>query len=195
MDTYLIYSDVSANAYTITSILPHILDAGYEPEPYIHIEAEKLQGFHVGVCWRGNNLNPTDHFRSASYEVLKAFEGFTDITFHSLQVGAEIDLAPSWMVRHNLDSYEATARIIASLDLVITVDTSVAHLAGAMGRPVWIALGNPSCWRWETHETNTSWYPSARLFRNKSCWKTTFNLMAAELEKYLLKNLSVKQNS
>jgi len=183
-DTYFIYSDVLANAYAITSILPHILNASYEPEPYIHIEGEKRQGFNVGVCWRGNNLNPTDHFRSASHEVLQAFEGFTDITFHSLQVGTESDLAPSWMVTHDLNSYEATARVIASLDLVITVDTSVAHLTGAMGKPVWIGLGNPSCWRWETHETNTNWYPSARLFRNKSCWQTTFNWIASELKHF-----------
>lgn len=179
------------DAYTTAYILPYILNAGYEPEPYIHIQGEKLPGFNVGVCWRGNTLNPTDHFRSASYEVLKAFEGFKDITFHSLQVGAEADKAPSWMVRHRLVSYEATARVIASLDLVISVDTSVCHLAGAMGKPVWIGLGLPSCWRWEDNETFTQWYNTARLFRNKTDWQTTFNRMAAELKKlrYRLKGI------
>lgn len=182
IDADVIHTANIADAYAVAFTLPHILNAGYEPEPYVHIDAKKLDGFHVGVCWRGNNLNPTDHFRSASYEVLKAFEGFTDITFHSLQVGAESDLAPAWMVTHDLNSYEATARVIASLDLVITVDTSVAHLAGAMGKPVWIGLGNPSCWRWEDSDTFTHWYKTARLFRNNSCWQTTFNWMAAELE-------------
>jgi len=182
IDADVIHTANIADAYAVAFTLPHILNAGYEPEPYIHIDAEKLQGFNVGVCWRGNNINPTDHFRSASHEVLKAFKGFTDITFHSLQVGTESDLAPAWMVRHRLDSYEATARVIASLDLVITVDTSVAHLAGAMGKPVWIGLGNPSCWRWEDSDTFTQWYKTARLFRNNSCWQTTFNWMAAELE-------------
>lgn len=178
----VVYTADMADAYAVAFTLPHLLDAGYESEPYIHIEAEKREGFHVGVCWRGGTINHTDHFRSASYEVLKAFEGLKNITFHSLLVGAESDKAPSWMVRHTLDSYEATARVIASLDLVITVDTSVAHLAGAMGKPVWIGLGNPSCWRWEESDTFTDWYKTARLFRNRSCWQTTFNWMAAELE-------------
>lgn len=178
----IIHTAELADAYSVAAVLPHILDAGYESEPYIHIDGEKLEGFNVGVCWRGSVLNNTDHFRSASYKVLKAFEGFTDITFHSLLVGAESDKAPSWMVRHALDSYEATARVIASLDLVISVDTSVAHLAGAMGKPVWIGLGNPPCWRWETGDTFTEWYKTARLFRNQSDWQTTFNRMAAELE-------------
>jgi predicted 2-oxoglutarate/Fe(II)-dependent dioxygenase YbiX/tetratricopeptide (TPR) repeat protein len=182
IDADIIHTAGVADAYAVAFTLPNILNAGYEAEPYIHLEGKKLTGFNVGVCWRGNNINPTDHFRSASYEVLQAFESFTDITFHSLQVGTESDLAPSWMVTHDLDSYEATARVIASLDLVITVDTSVAHLAGAMGKPVWIGLGNPSCWRWEDSDTFTQWYKTARLFRNNSCWQTTFNWMAAELE-------------
>lgn len=178
----IIHTAELADAYAVAFVLPYLLEAGYESEPYIHIEGEKREGFHVGVCWRGGVLNHTDHFRSASHEVLKAFEGLSDITFHSLLVGAESDKAPSWMVRHTLDSYEATARVIASLDLVITVDTSVAHVAGAMGKPVWIGLGNPSCWRWETSDTFTDWYKTARLFRNQSDWQTTFNWMAAELE-------------
>lgn len=68
----------------------------------------------------------------------------------------------------HLGDWADTAALIANLDLVITCDTGVAHLAGAMGKPTWILLAHMACWRWlnaQSHPTRTPWYPSARLFR------------------------------
>ncbi len=64
-----------------------------------------------------------------------------------------------------LDDFADTAALIEALDLVITVDTSVAHLAGALGKPVWILNRFDACWRWLTDRTDSPWYPTARLFR------------------------------
>jgi ADP-heptose:LPS heptosyltransferase len=64
-----------------------------------------------------------------------------------------------------LTDFDETAAIIANLDLVITVDTSMGHLSGAIGKPVWILLSKASDWRWLVHREDTPWYPTARLFR------------------------------
>jgi ADP-heptose:LPS heptosyltransferase len=66
-----------------------------------------------------------------------------------------------------LVDFEDTAALIANLDLVITVDTAVAHLAGGLGRPVWILLPYAADWRWMTGRDDSPWYPSARLFRQR----------------------------
>ena len=82
-----------------------------------------------------------------------------------------------------LKDFADTADTIAQLDLVVTIDTSVAHLAGAMGRPVWIMLPKGPDWRWGPSATTTPWYPSARLFRQSTSgdWANVVNDVAAAL--------------
>jgi hypothetical protein len=71
-------------------------------------------------------------------------------------------------VSSRLDDWADTAGLIVGLDLVIAVDTAVAHLAGALGKPVWMLNRFDSCWRWFLHRDDTPWYPSMRLFRQTS---------------------------
>jgi len=113
-------------------------------------EAVKAAG-HIGVVWRGEAQNRNDRFRSLPPEL-----------------GAELLALPGAVSLDPADSgaadFQATADIIAGLDLVITVDTAVAHLAGAMGRPVWVLLAKHAIdWQWP-REGVSPWYPSARLF-------------------------------
>ena len=75
----------------------------------------------------------------------------------NLKVFSDFDVGP--------DAFIDTAAIMASLDLIVTCDTSIAHLAGALGRPVWVALRHISEWRWLTERTDSPWYPTMRLFR------------------------------
>ena len=86
------------------------------------------------------------------------------------------------------DEYEAgdwleTAGVIANLDLVISPCTAIAHLAGAMGKPVWLALSEPGCWRWMQDRTDSPWYASMRIFRQRvrGSWDGVFEAMAAAL--------------
>ena len=94
-----------------------------------------------------------------------------DATFVSLQkdvrAGDEKTLASCNLLRlgEELEDYSDTAALISQLDLVISVDTSVAHLAGALGKPVWILLTHAPDWRWLLNRDDSPWYPSARLFR------------------------------
>ena len=82
-----------------------------------------------------------------------------------------------------LTDYAETAALIANLDLVVTVDTSVAHLAGALGKPVWILLPHAPDWRWQLGRDDSPWYRSARLFRQATAgdWFGPLNRVAAEL--------------
>jgi hypothetical protein len=124
----------------------------------------------VGIAWKGSGLNPTDHLRSLTPE-LAAHLVTGDAQFFSLQLGAAplalgkgklTDLAP------RIHDWEDTAAIMSHLDLVVAVDTAVVHLAGAMGKPVWVLVPFSADWRWELEGEKTRWYPSMRLFRQRS---------------------------
>ncbi len=120
----------------------------------------------VGLVWRGSPQHARDNLRSTAGELYRPLSALP-IALYSLQVpatdvpGFVIDLG------RDIETYEDSAAIIAQLDLVITVDTSVAHLAGALGTPVWILLphGEACDWRWLRERTDSPWYASARLFR------------------------------
>jgi hypothetical protein len=145
----------------------------------------------VGIAWQGNPRHPSDRRRSfplASFEPLSALPG---ITLVSLQQGAGTEQLDRLRGRLPIEEPAGfahgdmldTAAVIGGLDLVIAPDTAVAHLAGALGRPVWVALGSPSDWRWLAGREDTPWYPSMRLFRQTSpgSWHDVFERIAAAL--------------
>jgi ADP-heptose:LPS heptosyltransferase len=86
-------------------------------------------------------------------------------------------------ISRDLNDFADTAALIAQLDLVITVDTAVAHLAGALGRPVWVMLPYGSDWRWLINRPDSPWYPSARLYRQdrSRCWPPIAEAVARDL--------------
>ncbi len=130
----------------------------------------------VGVVWAGNPQFRNDRQRSMFLQDLLPLFEREDSRFYLLQKEARAadlpDLHALLGKRSNvadlareLDDFGTTAAVVAHLDVVITVDTSVAHLAGAMGKPVWIMLPYAPDFRWLLHRTDSPWYPSARLFR------------------------------
>ncbi len=137
-----------------------------------------IPGPRIGLVWQGNPDYVHDTGRSMPLaELVPLLDAFrSDASFVSLQKGAgedQIANLPDRAVLHVLrppldagdDGFVDTAAVMASLDLVITSDTSIAHLAGALGRPVWILLGNGPDWRWGQTGETTPFYPGARLFR------------------------------
>jgi tetratricopeptide (TPR) repeat protein len=126
----------------------------------------------VGVAWRGSATHKNDRHRSLDLDVLAALFS-ADAHWVSLQYSSghpeEASFGPLDLVSYAgmWKDFADAAALIDCLDLVITVDTSVAHLAGAMGKPVWILLPFNSDWRWLLHRDDSPWYPSARLFRQK----------------------------
>lgn len=146
----------------------------------------------VGLVWAGGARNPNDRLRSCRLTDLAALAGAGGVRFVSLQKGAPAGQAkspPAGMElldpAGELTDLADTAALVAALDLVITVDTAVAHLAGALGRPVWTLLPFDPDWRWGIGRPETPWYPSMRLFRQPRTgdWQTVVAEAAAELKK------------
>jgi tetratricopeptide (TPR) repeat protein/glycosyltransferase involved in cell wall biosynthesis len=127
--------------------------------------------FKVGIVWAGNSTRRKDNQRSCSLSDFIPLFDVTEIAFYSLQKNlSESDrtLLNHYLVPDlspHLDDFADTASAISQLDLVISVDTSVAHLAGALGKPVWVLLGFAPDWRWLLEREDNPWYPTARLFR------------------------------
>ena len=129
----------------------------------------------IGLAWSSNALNPSAKRRSCRLEDFAPLGAIPGVQFYSLQKGpaaAETALPPAGVsitdFTSDLEDFADTAALIANLDLVITVDTAVAHVAGAIGKPVWVLLPVASDWRWLLNREDSPWYPTARLFRQNS---------------------------
>jgi tetratricopeptide (TPR) repeat protein len=141
-------------------------------------------GYRVGLVWAGNRDNRNDSLRSIPLTQLAPLAG-VPVAWHSFQVGEAgglpwpgiRDLAPE------LPDFAATARALEAMDLVITVDTGVAHLAGALGRPTWLLLPFLPEWRWLLGREDSPWYPTLRIFRQEraSHWPGVLARVAAAL--------------
>ncbi len=129
--------------------------------------------------------------RSVSAELLEPLLAVPGCSFFSLQKGeaaaslARLDPQGERVLDYTaeLDSFADTAALVSALDLVIAVDTAVAHLAGALGKPVWMLLPSAPDWRWMRERTDSPWYPTARLFRQsqRGDWKAVIDAVAAAL--------------
>lgn len=124
-----------------------------------------LPGLRVGLAWAGNPHYRADNRRSIAPERLVALDGLAGVSFVSLQIGRRLLPLPLQDWTAELQDFADTAALVAALDLVITVDTAIVHLAGALGRPVWLLNRFDTCWRWLLHRTDSPWYPSLRQFR------------------------------
>ncbi|MGD0461964.1 MAG: tetratricopeptide repeat protein [Tepidisphaeraceae bacterium] len=138
----------------------------------------------VGLAWAGRPENRNDRNRSIRLENFSPLATVTGVRFHSLQTNQATNspLALSdWS--DLLKDFAETAALIANLGLIISVDTAVAHLAGAMGKPVWLLLPFPPDWRWMLDRTDTPWYPTMRLFRQKTPgdWDAVIRRVAEDL--------------
>ena len=142
--------------------------------PYLRAPADRLAAWRerlgkrtrrrIGLAWHGTQHIPK---RSVPFAALRQILAAGDAEFHSLQkepVGEDAAL-----IDHHaeLQDFADTAALISLLDLVVTIDTAVAHLAGALGKPVWIMLHHNADWRWLLERDDSLWYPTARLFRQK----------------------------
>ncbi|MGB9154645.1 MAG: tetratricopeptide repeat-containing glycosyltransferase family protein [Alphaproteobacteria bacterium] len=150
----------------------------------------------IGLVWAGGAHFRNDAGRSVTFSTVQPVTSCGAQHFVSLQKeraedrGADIfDATP------HLHDFADTAALIAELDLVITVDTSVAHLAGALGKPVWILLAFNSDWRWFLGREDSPWYPTARLFRQKKPgdWAEVIDRVKGEVQKLIAGDLSVLQ--
>jgi ADP-heptose:LPS heptosyltransferase len=140
------------------------------------------------LAWAGSPAHKLDRYRSISPETFLPLFQQDDVAFFSLQIGpsggAE-SLAQKGLIdlTEQIHDCADTAALIAELDLVVSVDTAVAHLAGALGRPVWTLLPYQPDWRWGLGGEETPWYPTMRLFRQPVVgdWPGVIQRIASEL--------------
>lgn len=154
----------------IMSIPTHIADfsPGLYNKPYIAVRNNKRiidEQYRIGLVWRGRPTHCDDNNRSLCASVLKPLGFLPKVHWVTIQQDQALPDNFKSVSRVFYDDFYDTAQCINSLDLLITVDTAVAHLAGAMGKPVWLLLPTICDWRWGIAGDQTAWYPSIRVFR------------------------------
>lgn len=155
--------------------------------PYLHAprraDLRKGDGLEVGLVWESGNWNQA---RSVPLNTLRTLiERFPDVTWHALQLGAALKEWPlEWGPISNSEKIAETATVMASLDLIISVDSFTAHLAGALGRPVWTLLPKRADWRWMENRETSPWYPTMKLFRQSRAgvWEGVINNVISALD-------------
>ena len=155
-----------------------------------------ISNFKIGINWRGNLKNKKMLSRSFNLELFKDISEIKNVSLINLQkdfnpsndnVENKIKIKFYSDLDLGKDTFLDTAAVINNLDLIISNDTSIAHLAGALGKPVWTVLNYDSDWRWFLDDNQSPWYPSMLLFRQKTegSWKEPFN----EIKSYLINNV------
>ena len=191
--------DFQCPLMSVPGLLATRLDSIPSVVPYLTAAPERVDGWRrtlpsvalprVGVVWAGNLRHPNDHARSIPLPRLcQGLEGLRG-TFFSLQkIPRPEELAllrstPALLdLSAHLTDFAETAAIVASLDLIITVDTAVAHLAGALAIPTWVLLPYAADWRWMLDRADSPWYPTMQLFRQPQPgdWTSVFGALRAQ---------------
>jgi len=199
--------DVEFDSYTSLMDLPGIFGTTLETipanVPYIHADPAKVERwrgrlsgprFKVGIVWGGRPTGPNEvlslQYRSCGLEHFAALADVDAVALYGLQKGppaVQVDQLPERITVSNLgeefDDFADTAAAVENLDLIVSIDTSVAHLAGAMGKPVWVLLKSDADWRWLLDREDNPWYPTMRLFRQRrpGDWNEVLSRVAGEL--------------
>ena len=154
------------------------------------VRVAQLDGLKVGLVWAGNHTMSGDRRRSMPLERLSELAGLPGVSFVSLQKGpAAGQMLPPGLVLQDwtgdLHDFGDTAALVEALDMVISVDTAVLHLAGALGRPVWLLNRFDRCWRWLVNRDDSPWYPTLRQFRQPQPgdWGSVIRGVRGELQK------------
>jgi len=172
--------------------------------PYLAAQAERVArwrdaigpaGYKIGIAWQGNPGHDMDRGRSIALREFHALSKIPSVRLISLQKDEGLDQIagkPADMPLETLgsnfdagnDAFLDTAAVMQCVDLIVTSDTSIAHLAGALGRPTWVALRHTPEWRWFEHRADSPWYPTMKLFRQKRPgeWSAVFDDIAGQIQ-------------
>ena len=167
--------------------------------PYLSVDADQIRrwsaqvgsgAFKIGVAWQGNPRHQRDRersFRLAELESLAQTRGVRFVCLQGVYGLEQVEEVESRFavnrLREAFSDFTDIAAVMHSLDLVITPDTSLAHLAGALGIRVWVAVSFAPDWRWLDNRSDSPWYPSMRLFRQRQWakWGDVFDRMKEEV--------------
>jgi predicted O-linked N-acetylglucosamine transferase (SPINDLY family) len=182
---------------TVPANVPYLTASNELIEKWRPILGE-VPGFKVGIFWQGNRQYPADRDRSIPLSHFRALANLPGVKLVSLQKGPGRDQLAACpfpvldfteqMDKEPVGPFMDTAAVLRLLDLVISCDSAVLHLAGALGVPVWALLPFMPDWRWLLDQDHTPWYPSMRLFRQRTRgdWNEVFERIAASLKVHLI---------
>ena len=206
------WTDVPGHAaHCRLSSVPHLIHTTLETipaqVPYLFADPTRIAAWRqrldamlphgvrrVGLAWTGRPTHPNDRRRSIPLARLAPLAAASRASFVSLQkpmppadLAAMVQFPGFADLSADLADFGETAAVIANLDLVVTVDTAIGHLAGAMAKPVWIMLPKASDWRWLLERSDSPWYPTARLFRQQTpgAWDPVIAAVTAALAQEL----------
>jgi len=174
---------------TLETIPPPLrLQRGERPAAFAALPGPKTRP-RIGLAWSGNPTHLNDRNRSIAFAALTPLLG-EDVEWIAIQNQIRASDADAFAASGRvaffgdaLDDFADTAALVEQMDLVVTVDTSLAHLAGSLGKPVWILLPYAPDWRWLLGRTDSPWYPTARLFRQPAIgdWASVIDEVRAAL--------------
>ena len=191
--------DMHVSLMDLPGIFGTTLDNVPADVPYLHADSAKARHwrtvlsddhFKVGIVWSGSPAYERNSVRSSNLEHFASLAAVQGVKLYSLQKGAPAaqlkELAgkiPVTDLAVHLHDFSDTAAVIENLDLIISVDTCVPHLAGAIGKPVWLLLCNAPAWQWMLDRPDSPWYPTMRIFRQSQPgqWQDVFHQVAREL--------------
>jgi tetratricopeptide (TPR) repeat protein len=186
-------SPASMDVHVPIMNLPHALRVAEESDvravPYLHADpafSRTSAVREIGIAWRGNPKNRRERWRTAPLPHWAPLAQLANVRFHALTVAAsddELATAPFSLQRISSADMDETARFVAALDAVVTVDTSIVHLAGALGVPTWLANPLMSDFRWGIGRPDSPWYPSLRVVwqTRSGDWPPVFAAIAEQL--------------
>jgi tetratricopeptide (TPR) repeat protein len=200
--------DVQAPFMSLPGIFQTRLDSIPAEIPYLfadpglsehwHNELEKTPGFKIGIAWQGDPRHKWDRFRSLPLSEFAPLAQLDGARLFSLQKGLGTEQVAAFSEQYPLidlnerldvtsGAFMDTAAVMRNLDLVITSDTATAHLAGALGVPVWVVLSFAPDWRWLMDRADSPWYPTMRLFRQSQLgrWDDVFAHVADEVRRVM----------
>lgn len=182
---------------TIPAHIPYL----YARQDLVSLWQERLatnHTFKIGICWRGDAAHPDQKFMPIQYFAqLAQHKGVTLYSLQKNEPAAEIkpaQQADGTLIQQFKEDFDNThgrfmdtAAVMKNLNLIITVDTSIAHLAGGLGIPTWLVLPFPAEWRWLENRADSPWYPTMRLFRQKQYgnWQPVYEELLAALKEYV----------
>jgi tetratricopeptide (TPR) repeat protein len=195
--------DVQATLLELPAILGDTLDTIPADVPYLQADAglrarwaarlAGADGFRVGIAWHGNPEQKDGLVRRCALRDMAPLCEVPEVTVYSLQVGAgseelaveRLPVGDLGAIDRETGAFMDTAAVMESLDLVVTIDTSVVHLAGGLGRPVWMVVPYCADWRWMVERPDSPWYPTMRIFRQPrpGAWAPVFAEVAAALRR------------
>jgi hypothetical protein len=206
MDAALPAFDVQAPLMSLPRIFGTRLETIPAKVPYLHAEPARVDHwrkelshparFKVGMVWKGSHVK-AGRLRSAPLAAFAPLARVPGVALYSLQTGegserlACVDFPITDLGSRSVP-LDNLAAILRNLDLLVSVDTAPAHLAGALGVPVWLALRSPPDWRWFLDRSDSPWYPATTLFRQQRTgdWTSVFETMADALQRLVTQSLA-----